>query len=82
MFSGFCCGREDLNLHEFAEFAGAIARSRSYIGYDSAGQHVAAACGVPLTVYFTGAINDRFRARWRPYGGGPIEVCEVVSGRQ
>lgn len=58
----------------FAQFAGAIARSRSYVGYDSAGQHVAAACGIPLTVYFTGAINDRFRARWRPHGRGTIDV--------
>jgi len=63
----------------FAEFAGAIARSKGYIGYDSAGQHVAAACGVPLTVYFTGAIDDRFRARWRPYGSGPIDVREIAS---
>lgn len=58
----------------FAEFAGAISQSKAYVGYDSSGQHVAAACGVPLTVYFTGAINDRFRQRWRPYGSGPITV--------
>lgn len=58
----------------FAEFAGAISRSQRYVGYDSAGQHVAAACGVPLTVYFTGAINARFRQRWRPYGPGPVAV--------
>jgi hypothetical protein len=60
----------------FAEFAGAVARSRSYVGYDSSGQHVAAACGVPLTVYFTGAISERFRQRWRPHGPGPINVLE------
>ncbi len=60
----------------FAEFAGAISRSRRYVGYDSAGQHVAAACGVPLTVYFTGSINERFRQRWRPFGPGPVEVIE------
>lgn len=58
----------------FAEFAGAIARSSAYVGYDSSGQHIAAACGVPLTVYFTGAINERFRQRWHPHGPGKIIV--------
>lgn len=60
----------------FAAFAGAIARSKKYVGYDSAGQHVAAACGVPLTVYFTGAVNEKFRQRWRPYGPGEITVLQ------
>ncbi len=59
---------------DFADFAGAITRSRSYCGYDSAGQHVAAVSGVPLTVYFAGAINERFAQRWHPYGPGPIAV--------
>ncbi|MCX6591713.1 MAG: hypothetical protein NTZ56_09325 [Acidobacteria bacterium] len=58
----------------FADFAGAISRSRAYFGYDSAGQHVAAACGVPLTIYFTGAVSQRFRQRWRPHGPGEIQV--------
>ncbi len=58
----------------FAEFAGAISQSKAYAGYDSAGQHVAAACGVPLTVYFSGTTNERFRQRWRPYGHGQITV--------
>ncbi len=62
----------------FADFASAITRSTSYIGYDSAGQHAAAASGVPLTVYFTGAINERFRWRWRPYGTGPIHVIDAT----
>jgi hypothetical protein len=61
----------------FAAFAGAILDSRAYVGYDSAGQHVAAAAGVPLTVYFVGAINARFRDRWRPHGPGPIAVVEA-----
>ena len=30
----------------FAGFAAIVAGSRLYVGYDSAGQHVAAACGV------------------------------------
>ncbi len=66
----------------FADFAGAISRSGRYLGYDSAGQHVAACCGVPLTVYFTGAVNQRFRQRWRPHGPGPIQVIsEPPAGR-
>lgn len=60
----------------FATFAGAITQSKHYYGYDSSGQHVAAAAGVPVTVYFTGAINERFRHRWRPHGTGPITVVE------
>lgn len=60
----------------FAAFAGAIVDSCAYVGYDSAGQHVAAASGVPLTVYFVGAINARFRDRWRPYGRGRVELVE------
>lgn len=58
----------------FAGFASAISKSKEYVGYDSAGQHVAAACGVPLTVYFIGTNNEKFRRRWRPYGPGPITV--------
>ena len=52
----------------FAAFAGAIARSDFYVGYDSAGQHVAAAWGVPLVSIFAGAPSPRFFARWRPRG--------------
>ena len=61
----------------FAAFAGAIARSKLYVGYDSAGQHVAAACATPLATVFAGFPNRRFRARWRPTGRGPIEVLRV-----
>jgi len=58
----------------FAGFAGIIAGSRLYIGYDSAGQHVAAACGVPLISIFSGYCVSRFFHRWRPMG----ERCEVI----
>jgi ADP-heptose:LPS heptosyltransferase len=61
----------------FAGFASAIAGSRLYIGYDSAGQHVAAACGVPLVSIFAGFPTPRMAARWRPTGPGPIEVVRV-----
>jgi ADP-heptose:LPS heptosyltransferase len=52
----------------FAGFAGIIAGSRLYVGYDSAGQHVAAACGVPLITIFAGFPVPRMFERWKPVG--------------
>ena len=61
----------------FAGFASIAARSVLYVGYDSAGQHAAAAAGVPLLTVFAGATSPRFRARWSPWGPGPIAVIEA-----
>ena len=58
----------------FAGFAAIIAGSRLYVGYDSAGQHVAAACGVPLISIFAGFPCARMFERWRPVGPG----CTVI----
>ena len=52
----------------FAPFAAEIARSRLYAGYDSAGGHVASACGVPSIVIFAGFVSERMFQRWRPNG--------------
>ena len=52
----------------FAGFAAIIAASRLYVGYDSAGQHVAAAAGVPLVTVFAGFPSPRMFDRWRPTG--------------
>jgi hypothetical protein len=52
----------------FAPFAAHIARSKLYVGYDSAGGHVASACGIPLISIAAGFVSDRMRARWRPNG--------------
>ena len=52
----------------FAGFAQVIAGSSLYLGYDSAGQHVAAACGVPLISIFAGFPAPRMFHRWRPSG--------------
>jgi ADP-heptose:LPS heptosyltransferase len=52
----------------FAPFASQIARSKLYVGYDSAGQHVASASGVPLITIFKGFVSERFFSRWRPQG--------------
>ncbi|HKA01799.1 MAG TPA: glycosyltransferase family 9 protein [Candidatus Solibacter sp.] len=64
----------------FAPFAAQIACSDMYVGYDSAGQHVAAACGVPLVSVFAGFPSPRMAARWRPTGAGRIEVVRVENG--
>jgi hypothetical protein len=52
----------------FASFAAQIARSKLYIGYDSAGGHVASACGVPLISIFSGFASERMLQRWSPNG--------------
>jgi ADP-heptose:LPS heptosyltransferase len=54
----------------FAGFAAIIAASRLYVGYDSAGQHVAAAAGVPLISIFAGFPVPRMFDRWRPRANG------------
>ncbi len=64
---------------DYAPFASRIARSNLYVGYDSAGQHVAAACGVPLISVFAGYVSDRMFQRWRPTGKGRIEVVKVTD---
>jgi len=58
----------------FAEFAAHIANSRLYVGYDSAGGHVAAACGTPLVSIFAGFPTERMLQRWRPDGPGSIRL--------
>ena len=50
----------------FAGFAALIAASQLYAGYDSAGQHAAAAAGVPLISIFAGFPVSRMFHRWRP----------------
>jgi Glycosyltransferase family 9 (heptosyltransferase) len=61
----------------FAGFAEHIARSRLYVGYDSAGGHVAAACGVPLVSIFAGFASERMLQRWRPAGPGRVAVIRA-----
>jgi hypothetical protein len=52
----------------FAGFAAIIAAARLYVGYDSAGQHVAAAAGVPLGEHLRRLPAPRMFHRWRPNG--------------
>jgi Glycosyltransferase family 9 (heptosyltransferase) len=63
----------------FAGFASLIAQSDLYAGYDSAGQHAAAATGTPLITIFAGAPSERFRQRWSPQGPGRIQTIKADS---
>jgi ADP-heptose:LPS heptosyltransferase len=58
----------------FAGFAAIIAGAKLYVGYDSAGQHIAAAAGVPLISIFAGFPVPRMFDRWRPTGPN----CNVI----
>jgi ADP-heptose:LPS heptosyltransferase len=63
-------------------FAGLIAAGDEYIGYDSAGQHIAAALGVPALTIFVNANSRTFAERWRPYGSGMIEVFNIDAAQR
>ena len=58
-------------------FAGYVSASHLYVGYDSAGGHVAAALGIPVVTVFAGAASDRMIERWRPWGRGYITAVVV-----
>ena len=38
---------------------------------------MAAACAVPLMVFFKGAVNGRFFERWKPSGVGSMDVIRI-----
>lgn len=48
--------------------AGLIMRSDRYVGYDSSGQHLAAAIGVPALTIFISGNPPVFAERWAPFG--------------
>ncbi|HXG92321.1 MAG TPA: glycosyltransferase family 9 protein [Blastocatellia bacterium] len=57
--------------------AALISASDLYIGYDSAGQHIAAAAGVPCIDLFAGFSSTRMLDRWRPTGRAETRVIRV-----
>ncbi len=63
----------------FAAFASVIAQSQFYAGYDSAGQHAAAAAATPLVTIFAGAPSERFRARWSPDSANALMINADVA---
>ncbi len=75
-----------MQTHEgaFAPFAAEIARSKLFVGYDSAGGHAASASGVPLISIANGFASERMLARWRPNGvvirGDAPDVLGAVRG--
>ena len=70
-----------LKVHNgsYASFASQIVQSRLYAGYDSAGQHVAAAAGVPLVSVFAGYPAERMFWRWRPTGPKSIVLRHAAG---
>ena len=52
----------------FGVFAALIQRSKFFVGYDSAGGHVASACHIPVISIAKGFASDRMAARWKPKG--------------
>ena len=74
-----------VRTHEgaFAPFAAQIARSKLFVGYDSAGGHAASACGVPVISIAKGFASTRMAARWHPLGtvidGDQPHVIEQVQ---
>lgn len=61
--------------------AALIGESNLYIGYDSAGQHIAAALGVPCIDLFAGYTSPQMLARWRPTGSARSRVIAVDTLR-
>jgi ADP-heptose:LPS heptosyltransferase len=60
-------------------FAGVIAASDLFVGYDSAAGHIAAALGVPGIDVFRGAVSERMRQRWSPWGRHPANIVAVAG---
>lgn len=57
--------------------AALIGVADEYIGYDSAGQHIAAALGIPGITVFCGSNNARFIRRWQASGRAPGALVHV-----
>jgi ADP-heptose:LPS heptosyltransferase len=62
------------------KFAALIRQSDCYIGYDSLGQHLAAALGRDVITVFAGYPADLFPERWKPMGKGRIHLVKAKSG--
>jgi hypothetical protein len=72
----------------FAPFAAQVAKSKLFVGYDSAAGHVASACGVPVISIAAGFVSERMAARWRPLGtiirgdqGEPLNAVRSALAR-
>jgi hypothetical protein len=70
------CGLIGLHLN-IGQLAALIDNCDEYIGYDSAGQHMAAALSVPSVTVFAGSNSMRFIQRWAALGPGSRHVVHV-----
>lgn len=77
---------EDADVVRFEGSIGGWAAALSTCGlalsYDSAGQHLAAAGGVPLVAIMTGHHHDRFPIAWQPHGNGWIRTIIVPTAER
>jgi ADP-heptose:LPS heptosyltransferase len=75
-------GRRQLVLWEASteRMAALVAAADLHVGYDSLGQHFAAALGTPGVTVFVPSGGPRFVRRWSPYGAGPTRVVPVEPG--
>jgi ADP-heptose:LPS heptosyltransferase len=64
---------------DVAAFLAAVAAADGYVGYDSAGQHIAAALGVPTLSLFIRSAGRRHAERWTPRGSAPVRVVRSRS---
>jgi hypothetical protein len=78
--SGLDSGRVRLHEGTIGSLASLVRGSALYVGYDSSGQHIAAALGVPFVTVFRGYASARVAARWRPLGAGPGHVIDAEAG--
>jgi len=62
---------------EIGAYCGLIGAADMYVGYDSAGQHIAAALGVPTIDIFVDHSYPLIAVRWRPCGPGVVKVVEA-----
>lgn len=63
-----------------AELAALMTHARLYVGYDSAGAHLAAASGIHCVDVFHNPISERHMARWTPPSVAPVHVVHVTPG--
>jgi ADP-heptose:LPS heptosyltransferase len=64
-----------------AGFGALIGVSDVYVGYDSAGQHIAAALGVKTVDIFAGFRSPRMAQRWKPSGPAAVRMIVVDSSK-
>lgn len=78
--SGVALERVQILTGSFSDFCRVIQGASLYVGYDSAGQHAAAALGVPSITLFKGHPNDRMLHRWHPRGVKTTKVIRIDPG--